>query len=127
MNRKRIISAVLVLLSVLVCSSACQAADSPRQETESSGEAADLLQEAESTGEGAATSQPAESSGEAGGAGNAESAIGEFDFAGHTVLLNSGYTMPIMGLGTYSLDYDTCVNSVKTLLENGGDQRSGPQ
>ena len=101
MNRKRIISAVLVLLSVLVCSSACQAADSPRQETESSGEA--------------------------GGAGNAESAIGEFDFAGHTVLLNSGYTMLIMGLGTYSLDYDTCVNSVKTLLENGGDQRSGPQ
>lgn len=120
MNRKRIISAVLVLLSVLVCSSACQAADSPRQETESSGEAADLLQEAESSGEAADSSQPAESSGEAGGAGNAESAIGEFDFAGHTVLLNSGYTMPIMGLGTYSLDYDTCVNSVKTLLENGG-------
>lgn len=28
--------------------------------------------------------------------------------------------MPIMGLGTYSLDHDTCVNSVKTLLQNGG-------
>ena len=126
MNRKRIISAVLVLLSVLVCSSACQAADSPRQETESTGEAADLLQEAESTGEGAATSQPAESFAQD-GSENAVTAIGEFDFAGHTVLLSSGYTMPIMGLGTYSLDYDTCVNSVKTLLENGGDQRSGPQ
>lgn len=25
-----------------------------------------------------------------------------------------------MGLGTYSLDHDTCVSSVKTLLENGG-------
>ncbi len=106
MNRKRIISAVLVLLSVLVCSSACQAADSPRQETES-------------TGEGAATSQPAESFAQ-GGAENAVTAVGEFDFAGHTVLLNSGYTMQIMGLGTYSLDYDTCVNSVKALLENGG-------
>lgn len=38
----------------------------------------------------------------------------------HTVLLNSGYTMPIMGLGTYALDHDTCVNSVMALLENGG-------
>ena len=46
--------------------------------------------------------------------------IGVFDFESHTVLLNSGYAMPIMGLGTYSLDHDTCVNSVKTLLENGG-------
>ncbi|MBO6159126.1 MAG: aldo/keto reductase [Firmicutes bacterium] len=47
-------------------------------------------------------------------------AVGEFDFENHTVLLNSGYTMPIMGLGTYALDYDTCVNSVKELLKNGG-------
>lgn len=46
--------------------------------------------------------------------------IGGFDFENKTVLLNSGYEMPIMGLGTYSLDYDTCVNSVKTLLQNGG-------
>ena len=28
--------------------------------------------------------------------------------------------MPIMGLGTYALDYDTCVSSVKALLQNGG-------
>lgn len=28
--------------------------------------------------------------------------------------------MPIMGLGTYSLDYDTCVASVTALLDNGG-------
>ena len=46
--------------------------------------------------------------------------VGEFDFENYTVLLNSGYTMPIMGLGTYALDHDTCVNSVKTLLQNGG-------
>ena len=45
---------------------------------------------------------------------------GAFDFEKKTVLLNSGYEMPIMGLGTYSLDHDTCVNSVKTLLESGG-------
>lgn len=49
-----------------------------------------------------------------------ESEVSEFDFETKTVLLNSGYTMPIMGLGTYSLDHDTCVNSVKALLENGG-------
>ncbi len=46
--------------------------------------------------------------------------VGEFDFEEKTVLLNSGYTMPIMGLGTYSLDHDVCVNSVKALLKNGG-------
>ena len=46
--------------------------------------------------------------------------IGVFDFEKRSVLLNSGYEMPIMGLGTYALDYETCVNSVKALLENGG-------
>ena len=45
---------------------------------------------------------------------------GVFDFENKTVLLNSGYTMPIMGLGTYALDHDTCVNSVMALIENGG-------
>ena len=45
---------------------------------------------------------------------------GVFDFENRTVLLNSGYTMPILGLGTYALDHDTCVSSVMALLENGG-------
>ena len=45
---------------------------------------------------------------------------GVFDFENRTVLLNSGYTMPIMGLGTYALDYGTCVNSVMALIANGG-------
>ena len=43
-----------------------------------------------------------------------------FDFENRTVLLNSGYTMPILGLGTYALDHDACVNSVMALLESGG-------
>ena len=43
-----------------------------------------------------------------------------FDLEKGTVTLNSGYEMPIMGLGTYALDHDTCVSSVKALLENGG-------
>lgn len=47
-------------------------------------------------------------------------AVRSFDFEDRSVMLNSGYEMPIMGLGTYSLDHDTCVNSVKALLQNGG-------
>ncbi len=50
----------------------------------------------------------------------ASAEVGVFDFETRTVLLNSGYTMPILGLGTYSLDHETCVNSVKALLKNGG-------
>ena len=49
-----------------------------------------------------------------------ETAKGGFDFETRTVLLNSGWTMPIMGLGTYALDHDTCIRSVMALIENGG-------
>ncbi len=45
---------------------------------------------------------------------------GTVDIGTRSVLLNSGYTMPAMGLGTYSLDHDTCVRSVTALLQNGG-------
>ena len=51
---------------------------------------------------------------------NVERRTGVFDFESRTVLLNSGYMMPIMGLGTYALNHDTCVNSVMALLANGG-------
>lgn len=36
-----------------------------------------------------------------------------------TVTLNSGYEMPILGLGTYSLQGDTCKNSVLSALSQG--------
>lgn len=35
-----------------------------------------------------------------------------FNFEAKTVLLNSGYEMPIYGIGTYSLTGDTCVEPV---------------
>ncbi|MDE7365089.1 MAG: aldo/keto reductase [Ruminococcus sp.] len=35
------------------------------------------------------------------------------------VTLNSGYQMPIAGIGTYSLKGDTCVDSVKSALSQG--------
>ena len=34
-------------------------------------------------------------------------------------MLNSGYEMPINGLGTYSLHGDECINSVKSALSDG--------
>lgn len=42
-----------------------------------------------------------------------------FNFETKTVTLNSGYEMPIYGIGTYSLLNEECVNSVAAALENG--------
>ena len=44
-----------------------------------------------------------------------------FHFETKTVMLNSGYEMPIYGLGTYSLTGETCVDSV-----NGGTGQRRP-
>lgn len=49
-----------------------------------------------------------------------ENTIPVFNFETKTVRLNSGYDMPIAGLGTYALSDDTCIGSVTALLENGG-------
>lgn len=46
--------------------------------------------------------------------------VGIFDFERGTVMLNSGYEMPIVGLGTYSLSDQQCYESVLSLLEAGG-------
>ncbi len=42
-----------------------------------------------------------------------------FDFEKKTVMLNSGYPMPLNGIGTYSLTGDTCVTSVSEALKRG--------
>nr|WP_243425310.1 aldo/keto reductase [Intestinimonas butyriciproducens] len=58
--------------------------------------------------------------------GNAESsavsgeAAGQFDLESGTVLLNSGYEMPILGLGTFRLSDSECENSVYHALLYGG-------
>lgn len=36
-----------------------------------------------------------------------------------TVKLSSGYDMPVLGLGTYSLHGDVCINSIKAALASG--------
>ena len=48
-----------------------------------------------------------------------DSKVRAFDFEARTVTLNSGYEMPLNGLGTYSLHGETCVNSVKSALASG--------
>ncbi|MDE6579115.1 MAG: aldo/keto reductase [Ruminiclostridium sp.] len=53
-----------------------------------------------------------------GEAGDLKDSI-RFDFSTKTVTLNSGYKMPIYGLGTYSLEGDVCVQSVTEALKNG--------
>lgn len=44
---------------------------------------------------------------------------GMFDLNSKTVTLNSGYVMPINGLGTYCLTGDTCFESVTSALQSG--------
>lgn len=70
--------------------------------------------------EGTSTEENNELSSDEGKTEKTERKVGEFDLESKTVLLNSGHTMPILGLGTYSLEYDVCVASVKALLKNGG-------
>ena len=99
-------------MMLLFLLSACSAG-APAESSESPAEAAELTEKdtaPEETGETAADSAGQKE----------EDQTGMFDFDSKTVLLNSGYTMPIMGLGTYALDHDTCVNSVMALLESGG-------
>lgn len=42
-----------------------------------------------------------------------------FNFETKTVMLNSGYEMPIYGIGTYSLTGETCVESITAALNSG--------
>ena len=53
------------------------------------------------------------------GGGNTVAGDISFNFETKTVLLNSGYEMPIYGIGTYSLTGDTCVESVEVALNSG--------
>ncbi len=52
------------------------------------------------------------------GCGSAQE-TGVFDFPSRTVLLNSGYRMPVIGLGTWTLSDDEAGNSVYHALKSG--------
>ena len=50
---------------------------------------------------------------------NGETSASEFDFDSKTVKLNSGYEMPILGLGTWTLSNEEAENSVYHALKDG--------
>ena len=97
------------LLLVFVFLSALSACKGFGSDIDASGKE-DISAEKEETG-GSVSPDKGEDSGEN---------PGGFDFQSKTVMLNSGYEMPIMGLGTYSLTDEECYNSVTALLEAGG-------
>ena len=93
------------------------------EEIPSASESMEPAPSAESETGAALSSEAMEESGAPSSAGETDSAAenpGDFDLETATVTLNSGYEMPIMGLGTYSLSDEECYNSVTALLEAGG-------
>jgi diketogulonate reductase-like aldo/keto reductase len=52
-------------------------------------------------------------------AANSATSASEFDFNSKTVKLNSGYEMPILGLGTWTLSNEEAENSVYHALKDG--------
>lgn len=92
---KKIISAMLMSF-VLLCLSACGAQNQNAAENKISTKSANNTK----------TETHAE--------------IRKFDLQKRLVMLNSGYEMPIVGLGTYSLSDAKCYRAVTTLLNSGG-------
>ena len=89
-------SVILTLILLLVCVSACQAANPSRTGEKASDIEQDVPEEIRAAmGNGDPTVIFSLKEGM-----ESVKPVGEFDFENHTVLLNSGYAMPIMGLGT---------------------------
>ena len=111
MNGKKRLAAWMAFALVLICLPVCQAAvQADFMLDPGTQRALNAARTEEPDGEGASMVDQKKD----------EKLTGVFDFESRTVLLNSGYMMPIMGLGTYALDHDACVNSVMALLESGG-------
>ena len=116
---KRILTLVLTF-TFLLCMTAC--GQTP-QGISSSSEGTEPLASAESKTSETLPSEATEESTAPTSEGETDSTAenpGGFNLETATVTLNSGYEMPIMGLGTYSLSDDECYNSVTALLEAGG-------
>lgn len=99
-----------LILSLMFVLPACGKAGAGTPETNATADAAQSSRE---------TELPKE---EKNGASNTEEGAAvkaEFNFEMRTVMLNSGYEMPLNGLGTYSLHGDVCIDSVKSALSNG--------
>lgn len=106
--------ALFLSLAMLLSVSAC--GQSGQTEPESSETPSVHVQESLSSEESTEETPDSQTS----VADQAEENPGNFNLETATVTLNSGYEMPIMGLGTYSLSDEECYNSVTALLEAGG-------
>ena len=90
----------LLTISVLFVMAACTQSDKEQQQN--------ATEKENTTVE--TTTQPA---------ANGETSASEFDFDSKTVKLNSGYEMPILGLGTWTLSNEEAENSVYHALKDG--------
>ena len=110
--------ALALLFTVLLAVTAC--GQTQREvPAASEGAAAPSGSAASGTPSGESTEESAPSAPGEGTAAPAENP-GNFHWETATATLNSGYEMPIMGLGTYSLSDEECYNSVTALLDAGG-------
>lgn len=118
---KRVLALTLTFMFLLGMT-ACGQTQTP-QETPAASESAESSAPAESRASELPPSDTTEESTAPAPKGETDSAEenpGNFNLETATVTLNSGYEMPIMGLGTYSLSDEECYNSVTALLEAGG-------
>ena len=90
----------LLTISVLFVMAACTQSDKEQQQN--------ATEKENTTVE--TTTQPA---------ANSEISLSEFDFDSKTVKLNSGYEMPILGLGTWTLSNEEAEKSVYHALKDG--------
>lgn len=110
---KKILRLVFILLPVFAmtaCGQPEQGAAAGNVESTKAPEAARSTQPPENDSE-SESSEPS--------AGGEAVSKAEFNFETKTVMLNSGYEMPIYGLGTYSLHDDECRASITAALNCG--------
>lgn len=117
--RKRILTLIAALL-FSVCLAGCDSgsADSSGQGSTSPGNTSSSEAEQEEELSSKSENSAGETSTGETSAGGSSAPV--FDLESRTVTLNSGYEMPVAGLGTYALSDEECYNSVTALLECGG-------
>ena len=109
---------VLLLLALLSCCS--NKAGSSGAVDNSGNEPTNTGAPAASSGNEVTVPEPeSEDPGTASESSSEQAAIGVFDLEGGTVLLNSGYEMPILGLGMFSLSSSQAENSTYWALKAG--------
>ncbi len=108
----KLITNLLLAAIMSISLAACSAGESPAENTQSESiitTAENMLSEVSETVGTSNSSQSAETDGD----------VGVFDLDKDTVMLNSGYEMPILGIGTYRLSQEQAENSVYWALRDG--------